>query len=584
MKTQKRISLNRRLTTITMTVFLCLALLITLSGLLIFQRILRENVRTSTDFNLQMISENIRQQLNSADALSRWCSSSDEVADYLNTPAPSSDSALDLQEDLYNEYYNTLASSNIRRVVLASTLYPSIPLQILHTSADSKADPRSIIETTEGYQKLLSREVSYYITYMKTPFNHDPEDYVLVIMRPVYAGSGTGIVGYVYLELYPAIITSFLEEYTIPDDTAVYLTMEENCYRLGQNSVEKSVQKLKKNTNWVSREIGFRGWTLTQDISPSLLMNQWPVYLYFLLLIILILIIFGILFSIYLNYTLSRPIKKLKSRIDLIATGDFSRDPEIEWNYELGDIGRGINQMSRDMKNLITRKISADHTKTELEYQVLLNQVNPHFMYNTLNSIKWMATIQGASGIADMTTALARLLKSVSKGVSKLITLQDELALLNDYFKILQYRYGGTLTMNCDIRDERLYDAQILKFTLQPLFENAVFHGLEPKQHAGTVSVRGYFLTEDTYHLEVEDNGIGMTEEQIASCISGHHQSSSGLFRGVGIFNVRERIRYEYGTRYDLQIESEKEHFTRVLLTLPYRKKEDSDNVPIINR
>lgn len=583
MKTQKQISLNRRLTSITMTVFLCLALLIALSGFLIFQQILRENVRTSTDFNLQLISDNIRQQLNSADALSRWCSTSDEAADYLNTPLPSNDSSLDLQKDLYNEYYNNLASSNIRRVVLASTLYPSIPLQILHTSADSKADPRSIIETTEGYQKLLSRDLAYYITYMKTPFNNDTEDYVLVIMRPVYADSGIGIVGYVYLELYPAIITSFLEEYTIPDDTAVYLTMEDHCYRISQNSVSQSAQELPKSTNWISRKIGFRDWTLTQDISPSLLLNQWQVYLYFLLLIIAILIIFGVLFSIYLHYTLTRPIQKLKDRIEQIATGDFSHDSEIEWNYELGDIGRGINQMSKDMKNLIARKISADHAKTELEYQVLLNQVNPHFMYNTLNSIKWMATIQGASGIADMTTALARLLKSVSKGASKLITLRDELSLLNDYFKILQYRYGGTLTMNCEIRDERLYDAQILKFTLQPLLENAVFHGLESKQHAGTIWIRGYFITEDIYRLEVEDNGIGITEEEIASCMSGHHQSSSGLFRGVGIFNVKERIRYEYGAGYDLQIESEKDHFTRILLTLPYRKKEDSDNVPLIN-
>ena len=130
-----------------------------------------------------------------------------------------------------------------------------------------------------------------------------------------------------------------------------------------------------------------------------------------------------------------------------------------------------------------------ERRKQELEYRMLQNEVNPHFIYNTLNSIRWMATIQHAPGIAEMVTAFARLTKSISKGTQKLVPLQEELALLNDYFTIQQYRYGGDLEIEVSrIESETLCrDCMIPRFTLQPLVENAIFHGLEPKGGHGSV-------------------------------------------------------------------------------------------------
>lgn len=149
----------------------------------------------------------------------------------------------------------------------------------------------------------------------------------------------------------------------------------------------------------------------------------------------------------WLEWVITRPVEALQKRIETVGSGNFAPDRTVEWNNELGDIGRGINQLAENVDSLMTRRVEDERRKQELEYRMLQNEVNPHFIYNTLNSIRWMATIQHAPGIAEMVTAFARLTKSISKGTQKLVPLQEELALLNDYFTIQQYRYGGDLKL-----------------------------------------------------------------------------------------------------------------------------------------
>ena len=148
---------------------------------------------------------------------------------------------------------------------------------------------------------------------------------------------------------------------------------------------------------------------------------------------------------------------------------------------------------------------------------MLQSQINPHFIYNTLNSIKWMSTIQGSTGISEMTTALAKLLKSISKGTRLMVPIEEELSLLEDYFTIQSYRYGGTITMDIQVDEDSLLQFQIIKFTLQPLVENAIFHGVEPKG-SGHILIHVFFekLTEEgepSIRIDVTDDGIGMSAD-----------------------------------------------------------------------
>ena len=241
----------------------------------------------------------------------------------------------------------------------------------------------------------------------------------------------------------------------------------------------------------------------------------------------------------------------------------------------MGDIGRGINRLSRSVSALMERRLEDERTKRDLEYRMLQNQINPHFLYNTLNSIKWMATIQHAPGIAEMTTALSRLLKSVSKGNERLVPLQEEFALLNDYFTIQQYRYGGTVTMDVTyIEDERLcQNCLIPRFTLQPLVENAIFHGIEPKGCAGSIALT---VTRDHTNgdvlLALTDDGVSMTAEQAAKALTEPGpEEAAAKFRHVGIWNVHKRLQYSFGVAYGLSIASTPGQGTTVTVRLPGR-------------
>lgn len=151
-----------------------------------------------------------------------------------------------------------------------------------------------------------------------------------------------------------------------------------------------------------------------------------------------------------------RPIERILSRIKKVSAGDFSADPAIEWDNEFGDIGRGINELSGSVKNLIDTRIEIENEKREYEYRMLQSQINPHFLYNTLNSIKWMASIQNATGIPEMTTALSRLLKSIAKDSRQRVPIQAELAFLDDYYTIQKYRYVGSITMEVTVDEEAL--------------------------------------------------------------------------------------------------------------------------------
>ena len=146
---------------------------------------------------------------------------------------------------------------------------------------------------------------------------------------------------------------------------------------------------------------------------------------------------------------------------------------------------------------------------------------------------------------------------------------KEELDLLNNYFIIQKYRYGGTIRLDINVIDEDLYQCQIPKFTLQPMVENAIFHGIEPKGSAGKILITIEYLDVQTIRITIEDNGIGLSEEQISSILATNDNSSSGLFKKIGINNVNQRIRYAFGDNYGLQFHSKEGECTIITILLP---------------
>lgn len=313
------------------------------------------------------------------------------------------------------------------------------------------------------------------------------------------------------------------------------------------------------------------GVSLTQTLSKQQFVPQVNIWLLMILGIVILVIVLSAIITYYLTRTISLPVEKLKKRIDKIAQGNFLIDRNIEWNSELGDVGRGINRLSQDIVTLMEKRLADEKQKQDLEYQMLQSQINPHFLYNTLNSMKWMATLQNATGIAEMTTSLSRLLRSIAKDPRKLVPLRDEIALLDDYFLIQRYRYGSNITLEKHIEEEELLHCLIPRFTLQPLVENAIFHGIEPKGKGEIIlSIEHGVL--NNIQINLVDNGIGMSEESIVKVFSASEQGANGLLENMGLRSVHERLRLTFGENYGLSIQSIPNQYTKMMLLLPFRK------------
>lgn len=177
-------------------------------------------------------------------------------------------------------------------------------------------------------------------------------------------------------------------------------------------------------------------------------------------------------------------------------------------------------------------------------------------------------------GIAEMTLALSRLLKNISKGTTMQVTIRQEFDLLNDYFTIQKYRYGGTITMDYVITDQTLLDNVIPRFSLQPIVENAIFHGIEPKGQAGNIVIRLFAPDAQTVQIDVRDNGVGISPEKLQELLTDNTPDRGSFFRNVGVSNVHKRLQYTYGEAFGLRITSETGAFTTVSTLLP-RKNPD---------
>lgn len=398
--------------------------------------------------------------------------------------------------------------------------------------------------------------------------------------------------GTVYLLANTSVITDKLKGYALPEHSRLLLTLGDHHYQLNGDQVRAIEEPYEPVAYTSDKPVGpdtelsmvkmqddgeshivvsypvRSGVMLSQTLSSDQFAPRSNIWILVLLGVCLLVLVLSAIITLYLTRTISLPVEKLKKRMDKIAQGNFLLDRNIEWNSELGDVGRGINRLSQDILALMDSRLADEKQKQELEYRMLQNQINPHFLYNTLNSIKWMATIQNATGIAEMTTSLSRLLRSIAKDNRRLMPLKDELSLLEDYFLIQKYRYGSTVTMVTEIEEEALLGGLIPRFTLQPLVENAIFHGIEPKGR-GDIVVRVTKSGFTDLLITIEDNGVGMTAEQIATILTVPGDEAKGMLENIGLRSVNERLQLAFGREYGLSIESEPGRYTLMKLLLP---------------
>ena len=315
------------------------------------------------------------------------------------------------------------------------------------------------------------------------------------------------------------------------------------------------------------KTIGYTGWKVV-GVTPenAVSLNTIKTRLFIVFVIALILCILALINS-YISSRITNPIRELEKSVGVLESGNLSAPVYIGGSYEIRHLGKSISDMAGQIRLLMQDIVREHEAKRKQEFDTLQSQINPHFLYNTLDIIVWMIENEQKTEAVKVVTALARFFRiSLSRGKS-LITVKDELEHVRNYLMIQQMRFKNKFTYTIESDDEVLELAS-LKLMLQPLVENAIYHGMEYMDGDGEIFVRAWQEEKELY-LEVRDNGLGMTEEQVESLFTDTAHVASKRGSGIGVRNVNERIKLYFGAEYGLSIESEPDEGTAVKIHLP---------------
>lgn len=589
---RKHITIRSQLLFLTFAFSLTIGIIITAASYFVYSSYLKENLIHSTDTNLLFLADYIDNELDNIDQLITYCQQNADIGDFVESKSISTKKKMNAYEALSDYCMNNASSNYLDRVVITNLADNYI--QVVPASYSSTIDIANALPKQEFYQKMLDRDyIDYSIGFMTDVFHSSNGTTIVPLLRPITYKFNSTTGGYIFIEINEKLFSDAMSNNYHEDIGELYLTLGKNSYLYEDGTFTPALPAFRSESDGttiinrpsarvsvITRQDGSKHYVITEELSHSncyvsqmipmdYVYSGLPVFYLLIVFLFIVLFFISILLYHFLGKIINTPVKQIQSRLIQIADGDFSRDTSIEWKHELGDIGKGVNELAANIEELLKTTLEDEKQKRDLEYKVLQSQINPHFLYNTLNSIKWMASIQGATGITDMTTALSRLLKSISKGTKLLIPLSEELSLLQDYFTIQQYRYGGTITMQTLIEDNILKDCHIIKFTLQPLVENAIFHGIEPTGLPGTITIHVFSVSDADLQIDITDNGVGMSKEVMERILSDNTINTSDFFKELGVSNVHQRLQYEYGPEYGIAIDSRLGEYTRMSIRIP---------------
>lgn len=296
---------------------------------------------------------------------------------------------------------------------------------------------------------------------------------------------------------------------------------------------------------------------------------------------ILVMALVSIVLSLFLTLSITRsiaqPLKKLVKSMNEFAKGNLNASLHDPHSDELAQISLRFNSMVHQIRELVNERELASRQKREAEIQVLQAQINPHFLFNTLNSLKWTAALSQVNSVSDGIGALAELLRNTIVDKNEYVTLRDEINNLKNYIIIQRMRYGDSFEVNFHI-DESLLPTYILKLMLQPIVENAIIHGIDSMDSGAQILITAA-EHEGKLVLKVSDNGKGMSKQQVEKLLNGPVSSHKRLCN-IGISNVKERILLHYGNQYGLVIDSLQGQGTTVTIALPLMENTQGGNSP----
>lgn len=278
----------------------------------------------------------------------------------------------------------------------------------------------------------------------------------------------------------------------------------------------------------------------------------------------------AIIISMRISKEITKPLEKLKNSMREVEKGDFENvNIEIAGENEIVSLSNSFNIMISEIKKLMEQNVNEQKQKRKSEIKALQAQIKPHFLYNTLDSIIWMAESNKTKEVVIMTSSLAKLLRESISNEEEVTTINREISYIKSYLTIQKMRYKDKLEFIIDV-EKSIYNVKIIKLILQPIVENAIYHGVKCKEGKGLISISGYNYGNEI-EIIVKDTGVGMDKYQLEHIFDSCKRGEK--YNGVGICNVQMRLQLTYGEKYGLIYESNKSEGTTVKIRIP--KKEE---------
>lgn len=346
-------------------------------------------------------------------------------------------------------------------------------------------------------------------------------------------------------------------------------------------SYDENIQMLENNiyimTELVQDDIQYYIYYQTKSIEhlTNRLNEQVGEFILFCVGLVAFMIVVVLLVTIYIVRSIIKPLQELYRVTGEIAGGNLQVRAEVKSHDEIKELSDSVNDMAENIETLV-EKIKEDEGKMRrADLRLLQEQINPHFLYNTLDTIVWLIEGNSPEKAVNMVVSLSEFFRLVLSRGREYITIEEEELHIRSYLEIQQVRYHDILDYTINIAPE-LYEYKILKLTLQPLVENSLYHGIKYKRARGMITVTGSFM-EDKICLEVADNGVGMEQEELEALRREIQKPCQETEQGFGLANVNERIRMNFGAEYGMTIDSEKGKGTRVKIILPARHSDRAE-------
>lgn len=399
-------------------------------------------------------------------------------------------------------------------------------------------------------------------------------------------------IGVLLIEVEPQLILDAMDNLKLGAHSEIYMQSDQGMILASSVAETKAIPEMMRTLpapqnaqDIVSRDLDhqliiasklpFGGWTIWSrtpdaDLNVELAQTQ-----HFLIIAVAALIIISALIASIVSRTISSPLKRMIREMRKVELGDFNGTLNVSSYREINQLAASFNRMVLRISELIERVKISSVSEKNAELHALQTQVNPHFLYNTLDMIYWMLDEKDDDRLGEVVLSLSHMFRYSSHWEAGMeVTLREELEQTRHYLTIILTRLSGRLTVDFDI-DERWKDFKLPKMTLQPLIENAVKHGLEPMDRPGKLHV--YAQTHDRYwSLVVEDNGTGMSEAELNALLDkllGRRPTGDGSGGGIGILNLQSRLQHMYGAAYGIRVESSLDSGTTVVLDLPLPKE-----------